>query len=135
MSLNTNIQDIRKLKSVLFSLRLKYDNIKDESIKADVKSIIQIGDKVYAELIKNNDKTFSANRFICSYLPTIDSIIGKYNNLIQNGIKSEESLSLQTKITETLPEIKKALNKYYNTMFTSEILDVDVDLEALLKLI
>jgi 5-bromo-4-chloroindolyl phosphate hydrolysis protein len=135
MSLNTNIQDIRKLKSVLFSLRLKYDNIKDESIKADVKSIIQIGDKVYAELIKNNDKTFSANRFICSYLPTIDSIIGKYNDLIQNGIKSEESLSLQTKITETLPEIKKALNKYYNTMFTSEILDVDVDLEALLKLI
>ena len=135
MSLNTNIQDIRKLKSVLFSLRLKYDNIKDESIKADVKSIIQIGDKVYAELIKNNDKTFSANRFICSYLPTIDSIIGKYNDLIQNGIKSEESLSLQTKITETLPEIKKSLNKYYNTMFTSEILDVDVDLEALLKLI
>lgn len=135
MSLNTNIQDIRKLKSILFSLRLKYDNIKDESIKADVKSIIQIGDKVYAELIKNNDKTFSANRFICSYLPTIDSIIGKYNNLIQNGIKSEESLSLQTKITETLPEIKKALNKYYNTMFTSEILDVDVDLEALLQLI
>ena len=135
MSLNTNIQDIRKLKSILFSLRLKYDNIKDESIKADVKSIIQIGDKVYAELIKNNDKTFSANRFICSYLPTIDSIIGKYNNLIQNGIKSEESLSLQTKIAETLPEIKKALNKYYNTMFTSEILDVDVDLEALLKLI
>lgn len=135
MSLNTNIQDIRKLKSILFSLRLKYDNIKDESIKADVKSIIQIGDKVYAELIKNNDKTFSANRFICSYLPTIDSIIGKYNNLIQNGIKSEESLSLQTKITKTLPKIKKALNKYYNTMFTSEILDVDVDLEALLKLI
>ena len=53
-ALNSNIEDIRELKRILFDLRLKYDTIDNEDLKADIKAIIQTGDKLYSELVLDN---------------------------------------------------------------------------------
>ena len=55
--LNSNIEDIRELKRILFDLLLKYDTIDNEDLKADIKAIIQTGDKLYSELVLDNRKT------------------------------------------------------------------------------
>lgn len=133
--LNDNINEIRKLKAVLFELRLKYDNINNDSLKSDVKTIIQTGDKVYAELVKNNVKASSAHRFINYYLPTIDKIVGRYNEFVKNNIKSKESIKVQQEVIEFMPKVKEALVRYYESMFSSEILDTSVELDVLLRLV
>jgi rubrerythrin len=131
--LNSNIEDIRELKRILFDLRLKYDTIDNEDLKADIKAIIQIGDKLYSELILDNRKTAAAYRFIHNYLPVVDRIVEKYNKLVVNDIKSRDSVDLKEEIRNSMPKIKESLKTYYESMFTSEILDIDVELEVLLK--
>lgn len=131
--LNSNIEDIRELKRILFGLRLKYDTIDNEDLKADIKAIIQIGDKLYSELILDNRKTAAAYRFIHNYLPVVDRIVEKYNKLVVNDIKSRDSVDLKEEIRNSMPKIKESLKTYYESMFTAEILDIDVELEVLLK--
>ncbi len=131
--LNSNVEDIRELKRILFGLRLKYDTIDNEDLKADIKAIIQIGDKLYSELILDNRKTAAAYRFIHNYLPVVDRIVEKYNKLVVNDIKSRDSVDLKEEIRNSMPKIKESLKTYYESMFTAEILDIDVELEVLLK--
>ena len=131
--LNSNIEDIRELKRILFGLRLKYDTIDNEDLKADIKAIIQIGDKLYSELILDNRNTAAAYRFIHNYLPVVDRIVEKYNKLVVNDIKSRDSVDLKEEIRNSMPKIKESLKTYYESMFTAEILDIDVELEVLLK--
>ena len=131
--LNSNIEDIRELKRILFDLRLKYDTIDNEDLKADIKAIIQIGDKLYSELVMDNRKTAAAYRFIHNYLPVVDRIVDKYNKLVEKDIKSRDSVDLKEEIRTSMPKIKESLKTYYESMFTAEILDIDVELEVLLK--
>lgn len=131
--LNSNIEDIRELKRILFDLRLKYDTIDNEDLKADIKAIIQIGDKLYSELVLDNRKTAAAYRFIHNYLPVVDRIVDKYNKLVEKDIKSRDSVDLKEEIRTSMPKIKESLKTYYESMFTAEILDIDVELEVLLK--
>jgi len=131
--LNSNIEDIRELKHILFDLRLKYDTIDNEDLKADIKAIIQTGDKLYSELVLDNRKTAAAYRFIHNYLPVVDRILEKYNKLVVNDIRSRDSVDLKEEIRKSMPKIKESLNTYYESMFTAEILDIDVELEALLR--
>lgn len=131
--LNSNIEDIRELKRILFDLRLKYDTIDNEDLKADIKAIIQIGDKLYSELVLDNRKTTAAYRFIHNYLPVVDRIVDKYNKLVEKDIKSRDSVDLKEEIRTSMPKIKESLKTYYESMFTAEILDIDVELEVLLK--
>lgn len=132
-ALNSNIEDIRELKRILFDLRLKYDTIDNEDLKADIKAIIQIGDKLYSELVLDNRKTAAAYRFIHNYLPVVDRIVDKYNKLVEKDIKSRDSVDLKEEIRTSMPKIKESLKTYYESMFTAEILDIDVELEVLLK--
>lgn len=131
--LNSNIEDIRELKRILFDLRLKYDTIDNEDLKADIKAIIQIGDKLYSELVLDNRKTTAAYRFIHNYLPVVDRIVDKYNKLVEKDIKSRDSVDLKEEIRTSMPKIKESLKTYYESMFTAEILDIDVELEVLFK--
>ena len=131
--LNSNIEDIRELKHILFDLRLKYDTIDNEDLKADIKAIIQTGDKLYSELVLDNRKTAAAYRFIHNYLPVVDRILEKYNKLVVNDIRSRDSVDLKEEIRNSMPKIKESLKTYYESMFTAEILDIDVELEVLLK--
>lgn len=131
--LNSNIEDIRELKRILFDLRLKYDTIDNEDLKADIKAIIQIGDKLYSELVLDNRKTAAAYRFIHNYLPVVDRIVDKYNKLVEKDIKSRDSVDLKEEIRTSMPKIKESLKTYYESMFTAEILDIDVELEVLFK--
>ena len=131
--LNSNIEDIRELKRILFDLRLKYDTIDNEDLKAEIKAIIQTGDKLYSELVLDNRKTAAAYRFIHNYLPVVDRIVEKYNKLVVNDIRSRDSVDLKEEIRKSMPKIKESLNTYYESMFTAEILDIDVELEALLR--
>ena len=131
--LKSNIEDIRELKRILFGLRLKYDTIDNEDLKAEIKAIIQTGDKLYSELVLDNRKTAAAYRFIHNYLPVVDRIVEKYNKLVVNDIRSRDSVDLKEEIRKSMPKIKESLNTYYESMFTAEILDIDVELEALLR--
>lgn len=132
-ALNSNIEDIRELKRILFDLRLKYDTIDNEDLKADIKAIIQIGDKLYSELVLDNRKAVAAYRFIHNYLPVVDRIVDKYNKLVEKDIKSRDSVDLKEEIRTSMPKVKESLKTYYESMFTAEILDIDVELEVLLK--
>lgn len=107
--LNSNIEDIRELKRILFDLRLKYDTIDNEDLKADIKAIIQIGDKLYSELVLDNRKTAAAYRFIHNYLPVVDRIVDKYNKLVEKDIKSRDSVDLKEEIRTSMPKIKESL--------------------------
>lgn len=130
---NDNIEKIRRLKGSIFDLRLKYDALKNEALRSDLKDIIQIADKIYAELLRNSDKTQAARRLINYYLPTIDKILGKYIALAENGVKSDSGIKLGEKTEKTMRELNGALSRYYESMFSSEITDIEIETEVLLR--
>lgn len=131
--LNRNIEDIRKLKSEIFELRMKYDELEDDELRAAVRPVIQIADRVYETLIQDNSKTPAAGTLILNYLPAVDAILGKYNRLSKDGLRSREGEKLTAEIRETMPKISEAFKNYYDALFTAEILDVSVEMEALLR--
>lgn len=131
--LNRNIEDIRKLKSVIFELRMKYDELEDDELRAAVRPVIQLADGVYEILIRDNSKTPAAGTLILNYLPAVDAILGKYNRLSKDGLRSREGEKLTAEIRETMPKISEAFKNYCDSLFAADILDISVEMETLLR--
>ena len=119
---------LAKARSDLMELRRMQVKMKKREIMSLCREIIDIGDKILAAL-KQKPKTVSdARQFLNYYLPTLGKILTSYVRVEESGSMTEE---LQSNTVTHLGEIRKAMEKQYNSLFDDDKLDLTVDMEAL----
>lgn len=130
---NNQIEDLRKLKKQIFELRKLYDLLEKCEVKDNLKKIIITLDKIYKEVAINSDKTSKIQKLINYYIVTARKIVARYTNLKNNNINSQESNELYIKIETFIPKLNECFEKIYTSLFSEDILDVDAEIEVLIK--
>lgn len=119
---------LAKARSDLMELRRKQVKIKNREIANLCRELTDIGDKILASLKQKPEAVSGARQFLNYYLPTLGKILTSYVRVEESGAMTEE---LQNSTVTHLGEMKKAMEKQYNSLFDDDKLDLTVDMEAL----
>lgn len=131
--LNNEIENLRNLKIQIYELRKIYDLLEVGNLKTDVKECVIILDKIYKEVAINSNKIRKVQRIIDYYIVTLEKILNRYITLKTNKISTNESEALYIKIEMFVPKVKEGFEKAYTSLFSDEILDVDAEIEVMIK--
>lgn len=119
---------LTKARSELMELRRNQIRIRNKEIASLCREITDIGDKILAVLKQKPDSVAGARQFLGYYLPTLGKILGTYVRVEESGSMTDE---LYGNTVTHLGEIKKAMEKQYDSLFDNDKLDLTVDMEAL----
>ena len=117
-----------KARSDLMELRRMQVKIRNREIASLCRELTDIGNKTLAVLKQKPDSVASVRQFLNYYLPTLGKILGTYVRVEESGSMTDE-LAVNTVIH--LGEIRKAMEKQYDSLFDDDKLDLSVDMEAL----
>lgn len=119
---------LSKARSELMELRRSQLTIRNTEIAALCREITDIGDKILAVLKQKPDSVAGVRQFLNYYLPTLGKILGTYVRVEESGSMTDE---LAVNTVTHLGEIRKAMEKQYDSLFDDDKLDLSVDMEAL----
>lgn len=119
---------LSKARADLMELRRMQVKIKSREIMSLCREITDTGDKILSVLKQKPQAVSDARQFLNYYLPTLGKILRSYVHLEESGSLTEE---LKNSTVTHLGEIRKAMEKQYNSLFDNDKLDLSVDMEAL----
>ena len=112
----------------IMGVRRNCTNIKNTRIKNAGIKVCAIADKILGVLRQKPDLIPKNRQFFTYYIPTLGSIIEKFERLEKNGISSKDT---EEKVLEHLNDIESAFNKQYKSLFAGDMLDLSVEIEAM----
>ena len=112
----------------IMSVRRNCTNIKDSKIKNAGIKVCAIADKILGVLRQKPELIPKNRQFFIYYIPTLGSIIEKYERLEKNGISSKDT---EEKVLEHLNDIESAFGRQYKNLFAGDMLDLSVEIEAM----
>ena len=119
---------LSKARADLMELRRMQVKIKSREIMSLCREITDTGDKILSVLKQKPQAVSDARQFLNYYLPTLGKILRSYVHLEESGSLTEE---LKNSTVTHLGEIRKAMEKQYDSLFDNDKLDLSVDMEAL----
>ena len=119
---------LSKARADLMELRRMQVKIKSREIMSLCREITDTGDRILSVLKQKPQAVSDARQFLNYYLPTLGKILRSYVHLEESGSLTEE---LKNSTVTHLGEIRKAMEKQYNSLFDNDKLDLSVDMEAL----
>ena len=122
---------LKTAKQHLMGLRrmsMEINNVEVRGLSSGISSSI---DKILRTLKEKPDQVGSLRQFFNYYLPTTEKILVKYKELESSGIPTVE---VTESTVECLKNIKAAMEKQYNNLFESDILDLTVEMEVLTQI-
>lgn len=123
-----NAEILKKGRENLMTLRKNILHIKSGNIKKKGNNICGQIDKIIQTLKDKPEKIASARRIFNYYIPTLGNILSKYQILESNGIEGDEKEDV---VCNCLDDIKTAMDKLYANLFSNDILDMTVDMDAM----
>ncbi|MBR5268181.1 MAG: 5-bromo-4-chloroindolyl phosphate hydrolysis family protein [Lachnospiraceae bacterium] len=122
---------LKTAKQHLMGLRrmsMEIKNAKVRTLSTEVSSSI---DKILRILNEKPEQVGSLRQFFHYYLPTTEKIMVKYKELESSGVPTME---VTENTIDCLKNIKAAMEKQYNNLFESDILDLTVEMEVLTQI-
>lgn len=119
---------LSKARADLMELRRMQVKVKERDILSLCREITDTGDRILSALKQKPDAVSDARQFLNYYLPTLGKILTSYVRLEESGSLTDE---LKNSTATHLGEIRKAMEKQYNSLFDEDKLDLTVDMEAL----
>ena len=101
--------------------------LRDPNIKGQASAILKTIQDILKELKARPENISAVRKFFKYYLPTLDSILGKYER-IEGGVIKPEQKQL---VSKYLGDIKKAMDKQYANLFEDDMLDLSVEMEVM----
>lgn len=87
--------------------------------------------RLMAYLKKNRKKIPQARRFFLYYLDTAARLLGRYMELENLGLHTQEVLEVQRKTESVLPVLNQAFERQFTQLMAGELLDTEVDIQVL----
>ena len=123
--------DSEKLKAAnqeILKARLSLGKIKDKDIRDLVDPALENSEKILKTLKEQPDEIRKAGQFLNYYLPTLNVVLDKYMTVEASDI---DLAPTKEKVTAYLSDISKATTKEYENLFSDEVLDLSVEMEAM----
>lgn len=112
----------------VMSIRRNVMSIKNTAVKNSGIKVCSGADKILGVLRQKSELVQKNRQFFTYYLPTFGSIIEKYERIERNEVASEDMVQ---KVLEHLDDMKIAFEKQYKSLFSGDMLDLTVEIEAM----
>lgn len=122
-------------KAVSEMKRIK-DSIADTAVKAKVDRLIELTDKIFADLKDDPNDYKMIKRFSNYFLPTTIKLLNAYDRMGEINVNGENINATKQRINEILDTTVTAYEKQYDALFANQALDIETDiivLENMLK--
>ena len=112
----------------VMSIRRNVMSIRNTAVKNSGIKVCSGADKILGVLRQKPELMQKNRQFFTYYLPTFGSIIEKYERIERNEVASEDMVQ---KVLEHLDDMKIAFEKQYKSLFSGDMLDLTVEIEAM----
>ncbi len=112
----------------LIALRGRVARISNSEIRAAGNEVCEEASRILTALRKNAKQIPTARQFWNYYLPSLGTIVTKYEKIEKSGVPDDK---MTEKVLSYLKEIKVALGKLYKSLFDDDKLDLSVEMEAM----
>ncbi|MBQ9858272.1 MAG: 5-bromo-4-chloroindolyl phosphate hydrolysis family protein [Oscillospiraceae bacterium] len=122
-------------KAVSEMKRIK-ESITDTAVKAKVDRLIELTDKIFADLKDDPNDYKMIKRFSNYFLPTTIKLLNAYDRMGEINVNGENINATKQRINEILDTTVTAYEKQYDALFANQALDIETDiivLENMLK--
>ena len=112
------------------------DSISDNAVKAKIDRLIELTDKIFADLKDDPNDYKMIKRFSNYFLPTTVKLLNAYDRMGEIDVNGENINATKQRITEILDTTITAYEKQYDALFANQALDIETDiivLENMLK--
>ena len=117
-------------KAVSEMKRIK-DSIADTAVKAKVDRLIELTDKIFADLKDDPNDYKMIKRFSNYFLPTTIKLLNAYDRMSAQGVSGENIDTSLEKIRGMMDTIVVAFDKQLDSLFGAEALDISSDITVL----
>lgn len=112
-------------------MRRLNDNIKDETISAQIDHLEDTTRKIFAHVMEHPQKKPQIRRFLNYYLPTTIKLLNAYDRMDAAGVSGANIDGTKGKIETMLDTIVVAFDKQLDALFGEEALDISTDITVL----
>ena len=112
-------------------MRRLNDNIKDETISAQIDHLEDTTKKIFAHVMEHPQKKAQIRRFLNYYLPTTIKLLNAYDRMDAVGVSGANIDGTKGKIETMLATIVLSFDKQLDSLFGEEALDISTDITVL----
>ena len=123
-------------KKAVSEMKRLRESIADTAVKAKVDRLIELTDKIFADLKDDPNDYKMIKRFSNYFLPTTIKLLNAYDRMGEINVNGENINATKQRINEILDTTVTAYEKQYDALFANQALDIETDiivLENMLK--
>ena len=123
-------------KNAVSEMKRIRESITDTAVKAKVDRLIELTDKIFADLKDDPNDYKMIKRFSNYFLPTTIKLLNAYDRMGEINVDGENINATKQRINEILDTTVTAYEKQYDALFANQALDIETDiivLENMLK--
>lgn len=116
------------------NIRRSMKQIEDAELREQSEQLHETAAHILKYLEKHPEKIGMARRFIDYYQDTASSLLGKYVELQESSLKTEEALRLKEDTKGAIKTLNRAFEQQFQRLMSSEMLDMDAEIKLLEKM-
>jgi len=108
--------------------------IADENVARELEDIKNILAKMINFLKDDKDiekHSEQLDQFFSSYFPTVIKMLGTYCKIEEQGLTVKSAVDTKARIAESIPSVRKALEKELDNIYQNKMLDITTDIDVL----
>ena len=127
-------QKLREAREDFESIRRSMKQIEDAELKAQSERLHGTAARILKYLEKHPEKINMARRFIDYYQDTASSLLGKYVELQDSSLETEEARRLKDETKGAIRTLNSAFEQQFQRLMGSEMLDMDAEIKLIEKM-
>ena len=126
-AMNT-VPELKLARQTITEEKLLVGRVDDTSVRDSANKVLDSANKVLETLAAKQAKIASSHQFLNYYLPTLGLILKKFKTLEESGLATDET---RQKVVKYLDDIQQVMEKQYESLYSDDILDLAVEMEAM----
>lgn len=120
--------ELKSARQTITEEKLLVGRVKDEAVREAANKVLDGATKVLETLATKQEKIKQSHQYLNYYLPTLGLILKKFDTLEANGMATD---AMRDKVVKYLEDINEVMVKQYEYLYTDDILDLAVEMEAM----
>ncbi|MBR2902577.1 MAG: 5-bromo-4-chloroindolyl phosphate hydrolysis family protein [Clostridia bacterium] len=100
-----------------------------------LKSISSTCDRIITEINKKPQRAFKTESFLDYYIPTVDKMMTKYEELERNRVRTDDALNYMNDVHILLEDVDRAFKSHLQSIIDSDKLEAAKELKVLEKVL
>ena len=126
-SLYVKLNKAKKQNKEILALIPKVESI---DTRKNLSEIHETVNKIISTIEANPKKAKGINNFFEYYLPVLIKIVGKYDEVENQRLKSKDGKAFMVKADKMISDTNKAFESILDSLYQSDIIDADADMKV-----